>query len=192
MESSLLKCVFIASKKYKISLLISHNEASTLCNFIESIINTNVLVLNTNIGLEIYYNSTIDYTILIANSFLLIASKQGKEAKEYRIVSFNTFPDLKDGIQQMLVRFSSMPLAFTCYLENLFYQLNINYKKNNQLIAILFSIWEQILNSLVSNKLIDTSFYQFKKSIIKFNIKNTSDHILKELITNAISSLRQN
>ncbi|MDP3312959.1 hypothetical protein [Lutibacter sp.] len=192
MESSLLKCVFIASKKYKISLLISHNEASTLCNFIESTINTNVLVLNTNIGLEIYYNSTIDYTILIANSFLLITAKQGKEAKEYRIVSFSTFPDLKDGIQQMLVRFSSMPLALKCYLENLFYQLDINYKKNNQLISILFSIWEQILNSLVSNNLNDTNFNQFKKSIIKFNIKNSSNHILKELITNAISSLQQN
>lgn len=105
----------MSSKKHKLSLLISHNEVSTLSDFLEITINTKVLILNTNLGIEIYYNSPVDYTNLITHSFLLIASKQGKETTEYRIAPFSTLPELKNGIHQMLVRLNAMPLAFNCY-----------------------------------------------------------------------------
>jgi len=191
-ESSLLKCVFISSKKHKLSLLISHNEASTLCDFLEITINTNVLIFNTNLGIEIYYNSPVDYTNLITHSFLLIASKQGKETEEYRIASFITFPDLKDGIQQMLVKLSSMPLAFNCYSKNLFYQLNKHYEKSNQLIEMLFSIWKQILIFLNLNKQSNFKLNQFEKTLEGFDVKYLLTPLLKQLIVDATSAMRHN
>jgi hypothetical protein len=191
-QASLLKSVFISSKKHKLSLLISSKEVSALSDFLEITINEKVLVLNTNLGIEIYYESDIDYTNLITHSFLLIASKKGNETTEYRIAPFRTFQELKNGLHQMLVRLNSMPLAFSCYSKSIIHQLNKNYKKNNRLIASLFSIWKQILLLINLNEQSNLKLKQFEKTLEDFGEKSSVNDILKQLIANATNALRQN
>ncbi|MDO9038578.1 MAG: hypothetical protein Q7U59_09555, partial [Lutibacter sp.] len=67
MDTSVLKSVFISSKNHKLSLLISSKEVSALSDFLELTINEKVLILNTNLGIEIYYQSDLDYTNLITH-----------------------------------------------------------------------------------------------------------------------------
>jgi hypothetical protein len=188
----LLKSVFISSKKHKLSLLISSKEVTALSDFLEITINEKVLILNTNLGIEIYYQSDIDYTNLITHSFLLIASKQGNEDAEYRIVPFRTLPELKNGLHQMLVRLNSMPLAFNCYSKSIIHQLNKNYEKNNQLIASLFSIWKQILMLINLNEQSNIKLRQFEKTLEDFSEKSSVNAVLKQLIANATNAMRQN
>ena len=191
-ENSLLKSVFIASKKHKLSLLISSKEVTALSDFLEITINEKVLILNTNLGIEIYYQSDIDYSNLITHSFLLIASKQGNEPSEYRIAPFRTFLELKNEMYQMLVRLNSMPLAFNCYSKSIIHQLNKNYEKNNQLIVSLFSVWKQILLLINLNEQSNFKLRQFEKTLEEFDEKSSVTAILKELIANATNVIRQN
>lgn len=188
----MLKSVFISSKKHKLSLLISSKEVTALSDFLEITINEKVLILNTNLGIEIYYQSEIDYTNLIIHSFLLIASKQGNEPAEYRIAPFRTFPELKNGMHQMLVRLNSMPLAFNCYSKSIIHQLNKNYEKNNQLIASLFSVWKQILLLINLNEQSNFKLKQFEKTLADFSEKSSVNAILKQLIANATNAMRHN
>ncbi|MFO7672753.1 MAG: hypothetical protein R6V74_03505 [Lutibacter sp.] len=192
MDTLLLKSVFISSKKHKLSLLISSKEVTALSDFLEITINEKVLILNTNLGIEIYYHSDIDYSNLITHSFLLIASKQGNQTTEYRIAPFRTFPELKNGLQQMLIRLNSMPLAFNCYSKSIIHQLNKNYEKNNQLIGSLFSIWNKILLLINLNEQSNQRLKQFEKTLEEFGDKSNVNAILKQLIANATNAMRQN
>ena len=188
----MLKSVFISSKKHKLSLLISSKEVSSLSDFLEIAMNDKVLILNTNLGLEIYYQSEIDYTNLITSSFLLISTKGRNEVTEYRIAPFSTFPELKNGMQQMLDRLNSMPLAFSCYSKSIIHQLNKNYEKNNPLIASLFSIWKQILMLQNLNEQSNFKLKQFEKTLEEFSENSNVNAILKQLIANATNTMRQN
>jgi hypothetical protein len=192
MEALLLKCVFISSKKYKFSLLISNNEVSALSDFLEITINTKVLILNTNLGIEIYYNSDIDFTNLITHSFLLIVSKRGSDSSEFRISPFRAFPELKNGMQQMLFRLNSMPLAFNCYSKSIMHQLDKNYNEKYRLIASLFSIWKQILMLQNLNDQSNFKLKQFKKTLEDFSKKSNVNAILEQLISSATNVMRHN
>jgi len=187
-----LKSVFISSKKHKLSLLISSKEVAALSDFLEITINEKVLILNTNLGLEIYYQSDIDYTNLITHSFLLIASKKGNETTEYRIAPFKTLTELKNGMQQMLERLNSMPLAFGSYSKSIMHQLGKSYEKNNQIIASLFSVWKQILMMQNLHEQSNFKLKQFEKILKDFDEKSNVNAILKQLIANATNTMRQN
>ncbi len=187
-----MKSVFISSKKHKLSLLISSKEVSALSDFLERTINEKVLILNTNLGIEIYYQSDLDCTNLITHSFLLISSKGINETTEYRIAAFSTFPELKNGMQQMLERLNSMPLAFGCYSKSIMHQLGKNYEKNNQLIASLFTLYKQILMLQNLNEQSNFKLKQFEKTLEAFNEKSNVNTILKQLIANATNAMRQN
>lgn len=188
----MLKSVFISSKKHKLYLLISSKDVSALSGFLELTINEKVLILNTNLGIEIYYNSNIDYTNLITHSFLLIAAKKGNKTTEFRIAPFRALPELKNGLHQMLVRLNTMPLAFNCYSKSIIHQLNKNYEKNNQLIGSLFSVWKQILLLINLNEQSNQRLKQFEKTLEEFDEKSSVNAILKQLIANATNAMRQN
>lgn len=193
MEISVLKSVFISSKKYKISLLISHTEVSTLYNFIKTTTNKDVLIFNTNLGLEIYYNSTTDYTHLITNSFFLISSKQNKVPKDYRIQYFTTSLELKEGIHQMMARLSSMPLAFKCYSQNLFNQINTYYSNKPDIIEELFSIWQEALIKINLKKVKNKKIKEFIEILEELPINTTHNTMLKQLlIKSVINAVRRN
>lgn len=189
---TLLKSVFISSKKHKLSLLISSKDVAELSDFLERTINEKVLILNTNLGIEIYYESDLDYTNLITHSFFLISSKEINEATNYRIAAFSTFPQLKNGLQQMLERLNLMPLAFGCYSKSIMHQLDKNYEKNNQLIASLFTVWRQILMMQNLNEQSNFKLKQFEKTLEDFGEKSNVNAILKQLIENATDTMRQN
>jgi DNA-binding transcriptional regulator YbjK len=192
METSLLKGVHISSKTHKISILIAHNEVSTLLKFLESTLQTKFLILNTNLGLEIYYYSDKNLSALITNTLLLITSKKKKDLNHFRIKSFTSKEKLSDEMQQSLKKLANAPLSLRCYTQNLFKQLNENYVSNKKIIEELFCIWKQLLSTLCLTEISTNNFNQFINSIEEFKRTSTFNPILKILITDAINSIRQN
>jgi len=192
MEISLLKGVHISSKTHKTSILIAHNEVSTLLNLLKNTLQTKFLILNTNLGLEIYYYSNKNLSSLITNSLLLITSKKKHDLNNYRIQSFTSEEKLFNGMQQSIKKLTSTPLSFRCYTQNLFKQLNDNYDSKKDIIEELFFIWKQLLSTLCLTEISTNNFNQFINSIEEFKRTSKFDPILKILITDAINSIRQN
>jgi hypothetical protein len=192
METSLLKSVHISSKKYKISILIAHNEVSTLLNFLESTLQTKFLILNTNLGLEIYYYSNKNLSALITNTLLLITSKKKQDLNDFRIKSFTSEERLLRGMQQTIKKLANTPLSFRCYTQNLFKQINDNYSSKKEIIEELFNIWKLLLSTLSLTEISTNNFNQFINSIEEFKRTSTFNPVLKILITDAINSIRQN
>ena len=193
METSLLKYITISSKKIKKHLLITHKEVSILHSFIQNTTNSEVLIINTNLGLEIYYLSSIDYGALIKNSFLLMTFNKKTSENEYRIYMYNSLIEIKEEIQNSLLKLSAMPLTFTYYSKNLFSQLKTFHKNNPQIIIDLFSILEDVLASIYVKKLNTSKIKKFVEDLENLPINTHHKSVLKlQLIKEATNSIRNN
>jgi len=192
LNSSLLKSVFISSKSYKKQLLIKHDDVSNLQTFLKNTIKNEVLIINTNLGLDVYYQSSSDCSAIIKNSFLLIIAKRGGHAKEYRIFSFNSIDELRNAIKNSFIRLCTMPLIFKSYSKSMFHQLNKHFSENTTIIKELFTIWQDVLNMLCQEETYALKIKQFLKALQSFFIEHNYNPLLKQLIKDSTSSLRCN
>ncbi len=192
MDSSLLKSVFISSKSYKKQLLIKHDEVPILHTFLKNTIKNEVLIINTNLGLDVYYQSSLDCSAIIKNSFLLIIAKKGKHANEYRIFSFNSINELRNAMQNSFIRLCSMPLIFKSYTKSMLYQLDKHFNKNTKIIKELFAVWQDVLDILCQEEIYALKIKQFQKTLQYFFIEHNYNPLLKQLIKDSTSSLRCN
>lgn len=172
----MLKYITISSKKIKKHLLITHKEVSILHSFIQNTTNSEVLIINTNLGVEIYYLSTIDCGVLVKNSFLLLMNKKKTSENDYRILMYNSINEIKAEIQTSLLRLSAMPLSFKCYSKNLFNQLKLIHINNEQIILELFKIMEDVLASIYINGLSNSKIKKFidELALLPININHSS------------------
>jgi len=192
LDSSLLKSVFISSKRYKKQLLIKHDEVSTLQTFLINAIKNEVLIINTNLGIDVYYQSSSDCSLIIKNSFLLVITKNGKRAAEYRITSFNTIQKLRSAMKNSFIRLSTMPLIFKSYSKSMMNQLNKHFKKDTKIIKTLFVVWQDVINILCKEEIYALKIKKFQQNLQDNFIENNYNPLLKQLIKDSTSSLRCN
>ncbi len=192
MDPSLLKSVFISSKRYKKQLLIKHDEVSTWQTFLKNAIKNKVLIINTNLGLDVYYQSSSDCSLIIKNSFLLIIAKNCKSANEYRITSLNTIQKLRNAIKNSFIRLCKMPLIFKSYSKSMLNQLNKQFKNNTMIIKELFVVWQNVLNILCQEEIYALKIKKFQHNLQDNFIENNYNPLLKQLIKDSTSSLRCN
>jgi len=192
LDSSLLKSVFISSKRYKKQLLIKHDDVPKLQTLLKNAIKNEVLIINTNLGLDIYYQSSSDCSTIIKNSFLLLITKNGKSVSEYRMVSLNSIQKLRSAMKNTFIRLCSMPLIFKSYTKSMLYQLNRHFGKNTIIIKELFSVWQDVLNILCQDEIYALKIKQFQKNLQSFFIEHNYNPLLKQLIKDSTSSLRCN
>jgi len=192
LDPSLLKSVFISSKRYKKQLLIKHDEVSTWQTFLKNAIKNKVLIINTNLGLDVYYQSSSDCSLIIKNSFLLIIAKNCKSANEYRITSLNTIQKLRNAIKNSFIRLCKMPLIFKSYSKSMLNQLNKQFKNNTMIIKELFVVWQNVLNILCQEEIYALKIKKFQHNLQDNFIENNYNPLLKQLIKDSTSSLRCN
>lgn len=185
MEHSQLKILNISGKGFKKELLISSKEVSTLHIFLKGIINDKVMIINTNVGLDVYYHSSICYKDLIVNSFLLLTTCGGKSINDFYIKSLNSKSDIEHETNRFFDKLIKNPLLFKSYSKSLFNQLKINYKHNSELIDELLALWQtkilgtnldrNILNAMMPYiiNLQDTYFETLNQPVLKSLIKET-------------------
>ncbi|WP_157831428.1 hypothetical protein [Confluentibacter flavum] len=143
------------------------------------------MIINTNVGLDVYYHSSVCYKDLIVNAFLLLTTCSGKSINDFHIKSLNSRIDIENETNRFFDRLIKNPLLFKSYTKSLFNQLKINYNDNSELIDELLALWQtkiletnldsNILNTMIPHiiTLQDTYFETFNQPILKSLIKET-------------------
>ena len=130
MEDSQLKIVNISSKNFKKQLLVSSKEVLILYSFLKDLFPGEVMIINTNIGLDVYYYSPLVYDDLIVNKFLLLSTSKGKTFEDFHVKSLNYREEIEVETKRLFEKLFKNPLLFKNYTKSLFNQLKINYNRN--------------------------------------------------------------
>ena len=191
MEST-LKSVFISAKNYKKQLIIPHNEVSALHTFLKNTINNEVVIVNTNLGLDIYYLSSSLCGNLIKNSFFLMNSKKHLSADQFRITICDSAEDVKSFTKKSFLQLGRMPLIFTSYTKSMLHQFNENFSDNKRIIAALFVLWQHVLEELCKEQQHTQKISHFRGLLQEAFIEKNYDNVFKELIKESVAMLRCN
>ncbi|MEM6720532.1 MAG: hypothetical protein AAF611_14490 [Bacteroidota bacterium] len=175
-----LHYLHINEKHHKKQLIISHQQVIILKNFLTELIKSEVLVINTNLGLELYYESIYDCTQLIKDTFAIVACKKCNTEDRYRFIAFQNEEELQHFMNVSMQKLAKMPL-FSSYTKSMLQQLNAQFETNRMLIGRLLEIWNEISRT-VRYKGIDLRKIQnFRNDFQAIYINNVENDTLKEL-----------
>ena len=192
MDFANLKIVSIYSRTYKRHLLLNKCEVASLKSHIQSIIQHEVMVINTNIGLDIYYYASEMHFKLIRDAFLLLVEKQINSTTNFHFKSLNTKQDIIIETENMFHRLSTMPLLYKSYCKSLFFQFDLYASDNKAILNALFSIWKEVLWKLVDSNSDNKKFKMLLSDLQQSYIHCTDNHNVKVLLEKALSPIRQN
>ncbi|WP_053992146.1 hypothetical protein [Mangrovimonas sp. TPBH4] len=194
METPELKVVSVYSKGYKKQLLISNSEVATLCSFLKGVIKNEVLVINTNLGVDIYYYALVDHTNLIVDAFLLLKTCNGQHREEFIIKSLNDQKAILEETQKFFAKLIKNPLLFKNYSKSLSHQIKNNYSASSKLVNELLNLWKrELLKVPHSNAVESTSnLLPLIMSLTASNIEEDSQPVVEALIREAMSMRNSN
>jgi len=155
--NSQLKIINITSKSFKKELIISTSEVSTLRSFIKEIMEKDVMIINTNIGLDVYYRSLNSQKTLIVNAFLILVASKNKSIDDFFIRSLQSKTEIKAETLHFFKKIGKNPLLFKSYSKSLFNQLNANYTYNKEIVDELLDLWQkELLEAKLDKKIVNT------------------------------------
>ncbi|WP_430410531.1 hypothetical protein [Kordia sp.] len=186
-----LKYLHINEKHHKMQLLISHQQVITLKNFLTELLRDEVLVINTNLGLEIYYESTYDCTQILKDTFAIVACKKCKTEDRYRFFSFQNEHEIQQFMNASMLKLAGMPL-FKSYTKSMLRQLNLQFESHRKLIGKLLQIWHKISRTTDSKETTSTKIQSFKKDFQAIYINNIENEALKRLFTEMLEKKHLN
>lgn len=192
MEASQLKIVNISSKNFKKQLLVSSKEVETLYFFLKDLVKGEVMIINTNIGLDVYYHSPVVYDDLIVNTFLLLSTSKGKVLEDFHVKSLNYEEEIEIETTRLFEKLFKNPLLFKSYTKSLFNQLKINYSRNPALIDELIELWRRKIYEMNFDK---ESFGLLIPQMVYLQSKNpdvSNQALLKYLVQQTLNSTRNN
>jgi len=185
--SKFLKSVSIRFKKRQKRLLITKDAIPFFETFLKESIGNEVVVINTNIGLGVYYASPKDYSNVIKKSVLVYALKYDNSEELIFLYDLN-YDTLKINFSKALFTFANYPQLFLAYVKKFVHLRNQN-SKSKIVMPELDNLYEQALKELYQkNKLpfaekimsIDGKFFKERKdSILSILAKklNTKEHL---------------
>lgn len=192
MYPSQLKIVNISSKGFKKQLLISSKEVATLYSFLRQVIKGEVMVINTNIGVDIYYQSPLIYDDLIVDTFLLLSTCKGKTVDDFHIKALNSREDIEIETVKIFEKLVKNPLLFKSYSKSLFNQLKKEYGHNRELIEELTGLWQyKIPEMLLQNEIRHILMPQIAELQL-LNGNGADASLLKQLIEETLNTIRCN
>jgi len=160
-----IKSLNIRSIAIKRRLLMSSSMASVFESFLKESIGNEVLVVNTNIGMEIYYYSNHDYSAFIKESVLGYMIKEVDPSKLKFRHNVNR-DEVYKSFCEALMTFAQYPQLFLAYSKKF-----IHIKKENassiHVIPILSDFFEEVLTVLT-----ETSKMPHYQKIISARRKN--------------------
>ena len=174
-------------------LSFTHDDVSIMENFLKGIVKAEIMLINTNLGLEIYYIYPLNIKKLIISSLELISSQKKIDASTYQISSFIKSEEITNHVCNNFNRLNGMPLAYNCYIQSLFRQIELNKTKNIRVIIELIHLWCEIITAPKFNKKISLNFIKPFNKFLKDNPSVANNiEIRKHLIENSLSLSRKN
>lgn len=123
--SKLLKSVSIRFKKRQKKLLITKDKMALFNTFLKESIGNEVVVINTNIGLGVYYASSKDHSSSIKKSVLLYALKHHNLDELTFLYDLN-YDTLKINFSNAFFTFAKYPQLFLAYVKKFVHLRNQN------------------------------------------------------------------
>ncbi len=120
-----IKSVNIRSTDIKRRLLMSSLTVSTFQSFLKDSIGDEVLIINTNVGMEIYYYSVNDYGNFIKESALLYTLKHIDNTK-LKFRNSVTSEEVKKNFTEAIITFAKYPQMFLAYAKKFIRLRNTN------------------------------------------------------------------
>lgn len=186
-----LKYLHINEKHHKKQLLISHRQVETLKNFLMELLGDEVLIINTNLGLEIYYESVYDCTQIIKDTFAIVACKKCKPEDSYRFFSFQNEQEVQQFIDHSMYKLAKMPL-FVSYTKSILTQLNGQFESNRKLIGRLLHIWHKVSQNLRYKNSNIQKIRAFRNDFQTVYINNVESDVLKKLFMEMLETKHLN
>jgi len=192
MDESQLKIVNISSKGFKKELLVSKKEVDVLRSFLKEMIKGEMMVINTNMGLGIYYYDFYNHEDFIVNSFLLLAACKGKSKDHFFIQSLNNNENIRLETHRFFEKLIKNPLLFKSYSKSLCHQLNSHYEANSGLINELLHLWQDALFQIDTKQELTRTILSNMSKLEDSFIEKASKPLLQQLIRESLSDLRIN
>lgn len=192
METTLLKLVSIRSKGHKRQLLLNYQEQDSFCEVLKPLVKNHLMVINTNLGLDVYYHSRSDHQELILDTFLSCSSQKEVSKHDFHYKGINNTLQLKEETRSLFLRLIEMPLFFKSYSKSLFHQMGIHFENNHVILSDLFSIWQEQLLVLNDDEDAANTFKPFLSNLQKSYIHHKCHPDLKPLLEDALVPLHLN
>ncbi len=186
-----LKYLHVNEKQHKKELLISHKQVHMLKKFLTELIRDEVLIINTNLGLEIYYQSSNDCTNIIKEVLAIIVSEKCDANECFQFISFQNENEIQCFIDDAIEQVAETPL-FLSYTKSMSSQLELQYESNKKLIGKLSNIWSEVRENLYIKNVNIQKIQALQGNFQDIYINNVKDELLKELIVEAIDRKHMN
>jgi hypothetical protein len=186
-----LKYLHINEKQYTEELLISPKQAALLKKLLSELILNEVLIINTNLGLEIYYESSNDCTNMIKTTLSFIVSEEYDVNDCLDFHSFQNASEIQRFIDHTIEQVKVTPRFFN-YTRSIFSQLELQYTSNKKLIGKLSNIWNEVEQNLRVKNVDFQKIQILQGSFQDIYINNIEDEVQKELVVSAINKLYAN
>jgi len=122
-----IKSVNIRSTDIKRRLLMSSSTADTFQSFLKDSIGDEVLIINTNVGMEIYYYSSSNYSNFIKESALLYTLKHIDTTK-LKFRNSLSSEEVKKNFTEAIITFAQYPQLFLAYAKKFIHLRNTNLR----------------------------------------------------------------
>ncbi|MBQ4818735.1 hypothetical protein [Aquimarina sp. MMG016] len=137
-----IKSVNIRSTDIKRRLLMSSDMVDAFETFLQENISDEVLVVNTNIGMEVYYYSKNNYSDFIKESVLLYTIKNTDHSK-LKFTNNQNREAVYQSFCKALMTFAQYPQIFLAYTKK-FIHVKQKNKSSMHVIPILNSFFEEV------------------------------------------------
>ncbi len=158
-------------------------------SFLKESIGNEVLVINTNIGMEVYYFSNNDYSTFIRESILLYTLTQ-IDHKKLKFKNNQNREEVYQSFCQALITFSQYPQIFLAYAKK-FIHLKEKNKSSTFVIPILNSFFEEVLKVLLKTGKIP-HYEKIKKAKNKAQKPDFDKSIIENLISEILLKKHSN
>lgn len=144
-----IKSVNIRSTRLKRQLLMPPSKVDHFQNFLKENLKSEILVVNTNVGMEIYYYSQKDCSQFIKESLLIhtITTLDSTKLK-FRINSSEQ--EVFQCFEEALTSFAKYPRLFLAYIKKFLYLQRAN-SESIYLVPILRGYFEEVYERLKHN-----------------------------------------
>lgn len=145
-----LKSVTIKDYKFKRRLLLKPYLAKQFLSFLQEFIGNEVILINTNTGIQIFYYSKKNYSQFIKESMLLYCIKVNQNI-ELKFTNQNNGTEARKQFKNAVYTFSQYPQLFLAYSKK-FIKLKNENTKSKIVISFLNIFFEKTLTTISKNK----------------------------------------
>jgi len=184
-----IKSVNIRSIGIRKGLLMSSSTVKAFQAFLKDSIGDEVLIINTNVGMEIYYCSDTDYSNFIKESALLYTVKHIDHTK-LKFRNSDNPEDVRKNFIEAILTFAQYPQLFLAYTKK-FMRLRDHNIQSKFVMPMLNGYFEDTIR-LLSEKGKVPHFEKIKRAKNKSQKLDATQKIMGTLISEILSKNRRN